>query len=178
MISLDLAFSPAAADLIDAADDEGTRSRLQQASDWKCELSAWIEALCLDRDNHCPDVVRTCDTVSLGVLLIDDASIAELNLRWRQKPTPTDVLSFAALEIEMPMGADQGELELGDIVVSVPTARRQALEQEHGLERELRWLVSHGLLHLLGWDHPDEDSLAAMLQKQERLLGMGGNVSF
>ena len=175
MISLDLAFSPAAADLIDAADDESTRSRLLQASDWECELSAWIEALRQDLDNHCPDVVRTCDSVSLGVSLLDDASIAELNLRWRQKATPTDVLSFAALESEMPMGAGQ-ELELGDIVVSVPTARRQALEQEHGLERELRWLVSHGLLHLLSWDHPDEDSLAAMLQKQEHLLGMGGNV--
>ena len=177
MISLDLAFSPAAAELIDAADDESTRSRLLQASDWEGELSAWIEALRQDLDNDCPDAVRTCDSVSLGVSLLDDASIAELNLRWRQKATPTDVLSFAALESGMPMGAGQElELELGDIVVSVPTARRQALEQEHGLERELRWLVSHGLLHLLSWDHPDEESLAAMLQKQEQLLGMGGNV--
>ena len=175
MIELDLAFSPAATDLIDAADDEATRARLQQASDWEDELSAWIEALRQGRDNNCPDVVKTCDSVSLGISLLDDASIAELNLRWRQKPTPTDVLSFAALESGMPLGEGQ-ELELGDIVVSVPTARRQALEQEHGLERELRWLVSHGLLHLLGWDHPDEDSLAAMLQKQEHLLGMGGNV--
>ena len=175
MIKLDLAFSPAATDLIDAADDEATRSRLQQASDWEGELSAWIEALRQGRDNHCPDVVKTCDSVSLGISLLDDARIAELNLRWRQKPTPTDVLSFAALESGMPLGEGQ-ELELGDIVVSVPTARRQALEQEHGLERELRWLVSHGLLHLLGWDHPDADSLAAMLQKQEHLLGMGGNV--
>ena len=175
MIKLDLAFSPAATDLIDAADDEATRARLQQASDWECELSAWIEALRQGRDNHCPNVVKTCDSVSLGISLLDDASIAELNLRWRQKPTPTDVLSFAALESGMPLGEGQ-ELELGDIVVSVPTARRQALEQEHGLERELRWLVSHGLLHLLGWDHPDADSLAAMLQKQEHLLGMGGNV--
>ena len=175
MIELDLAFSPAATDLIDAADDEATRARLQQASEWEGELSAWIEALRQGRDNPCPDVVKTCDSVSLGVSLLDDASIAELNLRWRQKPTPTDVLSFAALESGMPLGEGQ-ELELGDIVVSVPTARRQALEQEHGLERELRWLVSHGLLHLLGWDHPDADSLAAMLQKQEHLLGMGGNV--
>ena len=175
MITLDLAFSPAAADLIDAEDEEGIRSRLQQASDWERELKAWIEDLRQDRDNTCPEVVRTCVSVSLGVSLLDDASIAELNKRWRQKPIPTDVLSFAALESEMPMGAGQ-EVELGDIVVSVPSARRQALEQEHGLERELRWLVSHGLLHLLGWDHPDEDSLAAMLQKQEHLLGMGGNV--
>ncbi len=175
MITIDLAFSPASADLIDAADDEGTRSRLQEAGDWECELSAWIEALRQDHGNHCPEIVRTCDSLSLGISLLDDASIAELNLHWRQKPTPTDVLSFAALENEMPMVAGQ-ELELGDIVVSVPTARRQALEQKHGLERELRWLVSHGLLHLLSWDHPDEDSLAAMLQKQEHLLGMGSNV--
>lgn len=175
MITLDLAFSPAAADLIDAADDASTRSRLQQARDWECDLSAWIEDLRQGRDHPCPEAVRSCESVSLGVSLHDDASVAELNLRWRQKPTPTDVLSFAALESEMPMGSGQ-ELELGDIVVSVPTARRQALEQAHDLERELRWLVSHGLLHLLGWDHPDEDSLAAMLQKQEHLLGMGGNV--
>ena len=175
MIKLDLAFSPAAAELIDAADAEGTRSRLEQASSWECELKTWIEALREDRDDHYPEPVRDCDSISLGISLLDDASIAELNKRWRDKSTPTDVLYFAALESEMPMGAGQ-ELELGDIVVSVPTARRQALEQEHGLERELRWLVSHGLLHLLGWDHPDEDSLAAMLQKQEHLLGMGGNV--
>ena len=175
MIKLDLAFSPAATDLIDAADDEATRSRLQQASDWEGELSAWIEALRQGRDNHCPDVVKTCDSVSLGVSLLDDASIAELNLRWRQKPTPTDVLSFAALEDEMPPEAGQ-DLELGDIVLSVPTARRQALEQNHDLGHELRWLVSHGLLHLLGWDHPDDASLAAMLKEQERLLGIGGNV--
>ena len=82
------------------------------------------------------------------------------------------MLSFAALD-------DAGEwmegpsIELGDIVVSLETARRQAQEQGHSLQRELRWQVSHGLLHLLGWDHPDDDSLAAMLALQERLLGDG-----
>ena len=67
-------------------------------------------------------------------------------------------------------------IELGDIVVSVPTAERQALEQEHSLERELCWLVSHGLLHLLGWDHPDDSKLEAMLQCQEQLVAMAGIV--
>ena len=76
MITLDLAFSPAAADLIDAEDEEGTRSRLQQASDWESELKAWVEDLRQDRDNHCPEVVRTCVSVSLGVSMIDNASIA------------------------------------------------------------------------------------------------------
>ncbi len=175
MIHLDLTFNPAATELHHAADNETTRSRLQQANDWEDELCRWIEVLREDPASHCPDMIRTCSSISLGLSLIDDASIAELNRRWRQQPSPTDVLSFAALEGDMPMGAGE-ELELGDIVVSVPTARRQAVEQEHGLERELRWLVSHGLLHLLGWDHPDEVSLAAMLDKQERLLEMGGNV--
>ncbi len=68
----------------------------------------------------------------------------------------------------------EGEpLELGDIVISLETAARQAPEHGHDLERELLFLASHGLLHLLGWDHPDEASLAAMLERQERLLAAG-----
>jgi probable rRNA maturation factor len=63
-----------------------------------------------------------------------------------------------------------GALELGDIVISLDTAARQAPDHGHSLERELLFLASHGLLHLLGWDHPDEASLAAMLERQERLL--------
>jgi probable rRNA maturation factor len=63
-----------------------------------------------------------------------------------------------------------GALELGDIVISLDTAARQAPEHGHSLERELLFLASHGLLHLLGWDHPDDASLAAMLERQERLL--------
>ena len=101
--------------------------------------------------------------------------IAELNGRWRGLPQATDVLSFAALESEMPL-QQATTLELGDIVVSVPTAARQAIEQGHSLERELQWLVSHGLLHLLGWDHPDETTLNAMIACQERLLAMAVNV--
>ena len=63
-----------------------------------------------------------------------------------------------------------GALELGDIVISLDTAARQAPDHGHSLERELLFLASHGLLHLLGWDHPDDASLAAMLERQERLL--------
>ena len=57
-------------------------------------------------------------------------------------------------------------------MVSLETARRQAHEHDHSLGRELNWLVSHGLLHLLGWDHPDEASLRSMLLLQETLLSM------
>jgi len=65
-------------------------------------------------------------------------------------------------------------LELGDIVISLETAARQADEHAHTLERELLFLASHCLLHLLGWDHPDEEALAAMLSRQEALLATGG----
>jgi len=66
-----------------------------------------------------------------------------------------------------------GALELGDIVISLETAARQAPEHGHSLEQELLFLASHGLLHLVGWDHPDDASLAAMLARQERLLAAG-----
>jgi probable rRNA maturation factor len=59
---------------------------------------------------------------------------------------------------------------LGDIIVSIDTAARQAEQQEHSLTTELAWLTAHGLLHLLGWDHPDEESLMEMLKKQVILL--------
>jgi rRNA maturation RNase YbeY len=61
-------------------------------------------------------------------------------------------------------------LELGDIVISLETAARQAAAADTSLEAELLFLASHGLLHLLGWDHPDADSLAAMLSRQEALI--------
>ena len=175
MISLDLAFCPAAAELIQVTDDEVTQAQLREASPWEEELSRWLQTLRQNHKHHGARALTTYDSFSLGLSLIGDEAIAELNLRWRQQPNPTDVLSFAALEDEMPPEAGQ-DLELGDIVLSVPTARRQALEQNHDLGHELRWLVSHGLLHLLGWDHPDDASLAAMLKEQERLLGIGGNV--
>jgi len=161
-----------------ALDQEGVALEPSDSSDlldetaWLQQLKYWLNCICRDERLDCPSLVRGAEELSLGLRFTDDTSIAELNSAWRQKTGPTDVLSFAALD-------DAGDwmegpsIELGDIVVSLETARRQALEQGHSLERELRWLVSHGLLHLLGWDHPDDTSLAAMLALQERLLGDG-----
>lgn len=99
----------------------------------------------------------------LSILICDDQRIAELNAMWRQKPGPTDVLSF-------PMG--QGLL--GDVVISVETAQLQADEAGHSLDVELRVLLVHGLLHLCGHDHhtPDED--AAMAATEAQLLAVLG----
>jgi probable rRNA maturation factor len=61
---------------------------------------------------------------------------------------------------------------LGDIVISTETAQRQAIQGKHSLLQELAWLATHGLLHLLGWDHPDEASLVEMLQQQTVLMNV------
>ena len=161
-----------------ALDREGVTLQPSESGDlldetaWLQQLEHWLNGICGDSNLDYPALVGSAKELSLGLRFTDDANIADLNKAWRQKTGPTDVLSFAALD-------DAGDwmegpsIELGDIVVSLETARRQAQEQGHSLQRELRWLVSHGLLHLLGWDHPDEKSLATMLALQERLLGDG-----
>ncbi|EAU75073.1 rRNA maturation RNase YbeY [Synechococcus sp. RS9916] len=175
MIELDLAFDPAPDAVVDATDGDLLRARLRNPEDWITDLSDWLQTMRQLAPPACPDSVGKASMFSLGLQLTDDATIAELNGNWRQKPEPTDVLSFAALEKAPPFSGDPC-LELGDIIVSVPTARRQATEHGHALLWELRWLVSHGFLHLLGWDHPDEAQLAAMLRRQEQLLNNGGMV--
>jgi probable rRNA maturation factor len=134
---------------------------------WCVHLSAWLAQLLPEL----PPPLRAAG-YSLGLELMGDATIAELNQAWRRHSGPTDVLAFAAQEEAPPAppGVEPDWLELGDIVISLDTARRQAEAAGHGLAEELLFLASHGLLHLLGWDHPDEGSLKAMLARQTALL--------
>lgn len=137
---------------------------------WSAFLRSWLELLAAELPGH-----LRAPAYSLGLSLVDDASIADLNSTWRQKEGPTDVLAFAAQEGAPPLpphlaASCSAPLELGDIVISLETAARQAQEAGHGLHQELLFLASHGLLHLLGWDHPDEPSLEAMLSRQSDLL--------
>ena len=170
MLSVDLAFDASAADLCDASSPS-----LGVEQTWINHLQPWIEVIRSNGDLACPAVVRRAEAVSLGLTLSDDATLKDLNNCWRQRNSATDVLSFAALEDAPDIQPDPC-VELGDIIVSVQTARRQAIDQNHSLEQELRWLVSHGLLHLLGWDHPDQPALQRMLAMQQHLLDISGNV--
>jgi probable rRNA maturation factor len=86
----------------------------------------------------------------LSILLTGDDQIQKLNRIYRKKNRPTDVLAFAQHEGEL---GDRSDRLLGDVVVSIPTARRQAEARKRDLESELTMLLAHGLLHLLGWDH-------------------------
>ena len=102
----------------------------------------------------------------LSILLVSDPGMRALNRRWRRKDRPTDVLAFA--QGEGPGGAPDGML--GDVVISVDTARRQAGERGHSLAREGERLLVHGLLHLLGYDHERSAAEARRMQRRERGL--------
>jgi probable rRNA maturation factor len=132
---------------------------------WENWFNSWLEIL------H-PDI-PPAPSYEIGLRLTDDLQIQELNTQYRQQNKPTDVLAFAALEVDFPQSEemlDSSPLYLGDIIVSVDTAQRQAQQQGHNLSTELAWLAAHGLLHLLGWDHPDDESLERMLKQQVKLL--------
>lgn len=102
----------------------------------------------------------------LSVALVDEPAMAELNVRWRGREGPTDVLSFSLLEGE---GAEHHRGLLGDVVLCLPVAARQARTLRHDLDEELLRLLIHGTLHLLGHDHEREDE-AAVMQAEERRL--------
>lgn len=115
-------------------------------------------------------------TGEVSVSLVSDEEIHELNRTYRGVDRPTDVLSFALREGEddeviWPEDVSEMDLEpLGDIVVSVPTALHQAGDYGHSAKREVGFLLTHGFLHLLGYDHQDEASEAEMMQLSERIL--------
>ncbi|MDA0691793.1 MAG: rRNA maturation RNase YbeY [Nitrospinae bacterium] len=101
-----------------------------------------------------------CHDDELSILIVDDAKIRQLNHQYRNIDTATDVLSFPQNEGEDTEFISQ---MLGDVVISVETAHRQAMEHQFSLEQELVLLLIHGTLHLLGYDH--ERSL-----KEEKIM--------
>ena len=131
---------------------------------------------------ECLQNVNLEDDCDISIILVDDVSIRKLNNEFRKIDAATDVLSFPMLEIlegnvlyeESDMDMDTGLLLLGDIVISIETAERQALEYGHSLDRELAFLTSHGVFHLLGYDHVDETGSMRMFEKQEDVLAKMG----
>tara|TARA_B100000614_G_scaffold248952_2_gene257410 strand:- start:2 stop:484 length:483 start_codon:yes stop_codon:yes gene_type:complete len=109
----------------------------------------------------------------VSFLLTDDDTMAALNLQFRDKEGPTDVLSFAAFDgIDAPSPQETGEpVPAGDIVIDVPLVVRQAAEWGVDAEEELRRVTVHGILHLAGHDHRTNDfQEEPMLRLQERIL--------
>lgn len=113
------------------------------------------------------DAVRMT-SAELSIVLTGDAEIQELNRAYRGKNRPTDVLAFA--QRDGPLAHLAGDI-LGDVVLSVPTARRQARAHRHNLVSELTMLLAHGILHLLGWDHDTPAKDKRMRLETARLCG-------
>jgi probable rRNA maturation factor len=106
-----------------------------------------VESKLLSKIAHRALEVLGLNNAELSIVLVSDAQIKRLNKLYRNKDKPTDVLSF-------PIGEKvNGWLILGDVVISVDTAKRQAKELGCSLEEELKRLLVHGLVHLLGYDH-------------------------
>jgi probable rRNA maturation factor len=126
------------------------------------------------------ELLKLADETEISVLLVDNATIRELNRDYRAKDAPTDVLSFPLEEeredeAEPAVTGGPSARMLGDIVISVEKAVEQATEYGHSVERELAFLAIHGLLHLLGHDHEKgETAKQAMRAEEKRILAALG----
>lgn len=107
----------------------------------------------------------------LAIMFVDEAAMEELHIKWMDEPGPTDVLSFPMDELR-PGTADHPTPAglLGDIVVCPAVAARQAKTAGHSAEEEMLLLTTHGILHLLGYDHAEPDEEKEMFELQRRLL--------
>lgn len=123
-----------------------------------------------------PALVEAARPVELSVVLTSDEEVRVLNAEWRGKDRPTNVLSFPQAEAdELAGAADPGpELMLGDIVLALETCAREAEEKALPLSAHAAHLMVHGTLHLLGYDHLDDDSAADMEQREVRALARLG----
>ncbi|GAA4369154.1 rRNA maturation RNase YbeY [Actinomadura sp. NPDC048032] len=130
-----------------------------------------------DLCRHVLDGMRVHPLAELSVLLVDEDAMTELHVKWMDEPGPTDVLSFPMDELRpghMSGGADEdGEADpglLGDVVLCPAVAEKQAREAGHSTAEELELLCTHGILHLLGYDHAEPEEHREMFGLQAELL--------
>lgn len=114
--------------------------------------------------------LKALPEAELAVTLADDARVRELNAEWRDKDKPTNVLTFPAVEPDETADAPM----LGDVILAFETVEREAREEGKRLEHHLSHLVIHGVLHLFGHDHLDDDEAEAMEALETRALARLG----
>ncbi|MBR4861319.1 MAG: rRNA maturation RNase YbeY [Firmicutes bacterium] len=119
--------------------------------------------ICIDAENI--DVERS----EISVTFVDMEEIHQLNLDYRGVDSPTDVLSFPQFDDLNDLPED-GEIALGDVVICKQKAEEQAEEFGHSFEREIMYLFVHSVLHLLGYDHMDEDEKKIMRRREEEVM--------
>ena len=101
----------------------------------------------------------------VSIIIVDNQKIHEINKQYRNIDRPTDVISFAAID-----GEETLPEEMGDIFISYEKIIEQAKEYEHSILREFAFLVTHGMYHLLGYDHMNQEDEKIMFAKQEKIL--------
>jgi probable rRNA maturation factor len=130
---------------------------------------------------HVLDSLGVDPLAEVAISLVDEQRMAELHVKWMDEPGPTDVMAFPMDEVDVrttratgrPLdarGSDAQPLVLGDIVLCPDVAQRQAAEAGHGTADELALLTTHGVLHLLGFDHAEPEEHAEMFGLQGELL--------
>jgi probable rRNA maturation factor len=149
------------------------------------ESGVAVDELALVRvARHVLDHMGVSPLAELSVVLVDVERMTELHVKWMNEPGPTDVLAFPMDELDLrgsrgvahASGHGHDDLDqpapavLGDVVLCPVVAERQAREAGHGTEDELQLLATHGVLHLLGFDHGDAEEHAEMFDLQGRLL--------
>ncbi|GAA4888255.1 rRNA maturation RNase YbeY [Streptomonospora salina] len=118
------------------------------------------------------DGMRVHPLAELSIVLVDEEPMTELHVRWMDEPGPTDVLSFPMDELR-PGGQDDRPSEpgvLGDVIICPQVAARQAEKAGHSTQEEIDLLCTHGILHLLGYDHAEPDEHKEMFGLQGELL--------
>ena len=133
------------------------------------EIKETLERVCLKSLQY-EEFNEDCE-ISLSIVTNDE--IHDINKQFRNIDSPTDVLSFPQLTFEEGEEADvneNGEIVLGDIIISIDRAKEQAEEYGHSLKRELAFLSVHSMLHLMGYDHMVPDEEEDMFRRQKEIL--------
>jgi probable rRNA maturation factor len=128
------------------------------------EIAEFVRKVLISLD-HLHRIDHEISEVSIAI--VDDEAMRNLNRKFRRKNKTTDVLTFPADESDADPNAHGRPL--GDIVISIDQARRQAAEQRHSLATEIRYLILHGTLHALGYDHETDDGEMDALEVEVRL---------
>ena len=146
------------------------------------DFNSFIESLNNYQEVYESLLVKTLKHLSLdfdpyiSVTIVDNDYIHEINRTYRHKDAPTDVISFAFLDDNPDRDSlfhSKKMVVLGEIYISSDKAKEQAISYGHSLERELKFLFVHGLLHLLGYDHMSEEDEKVMFRLQDEILAWG-----
>ena len=139
---------------------------------WEVEEEKNIESLINTVVKKALEMQNVTADVELSVVITDNDNIQKINKEFRNKDMPTDVLSFPGYEpedIDVVKNAEE-LMVIGDIIISKEKVIEQAKEYENTFEREFAYLLVHGVLHLLGYDHMEEDEKAVMRKNEEMIL--------